>query len=77
MLAAVGSEKIASKMGLEPLPENDETVELTDEESLALFIKQLKRDVCLSASCIIITQPFTVISYRMMAQFVGNETIYR
>lgn len=41
------------------------------------FLKSLKRDVVLHASGIIITHPFQVISIRMMAQFVGRETIYK
>lgn len=45
--------------------------------SYARFIKSLKRDLVLHASGIIITHPFQVISIRMMAQFVGRETIYK
>lgn len=41
------------------------------------FLKSLKRDVVLHASGILITHPFQVISIRMMAQFVGRETIYK
>lgn len=41
------------------------------------FLKSLKRDLVLHASGIIITHPFQVISIRMMAQFVGRETIYK
>lgn len=41
------------------------------------FLKELKRDLILHASGIIIAQPFQVISIRMMAQFVGRETIYK
>lgn len=40
------------------------------------FKKQLSRDVVLSVSAICLTQPFHVISVRMMAQFVGHETAY-
>lgn len=45
--------------------------------SYARFIISLKRDLVLHASGIIITHPFQVISIRMMAQFVGRETIYK
>lgn len=41
------------------------------------FLKELKHDLILHASGIIIAQPFQVISIRMMAQFVGRETIYK
>lgn len=43
----------------------------------AKFKVNLKRDVVLTASCIVVTQPFHVISIRMMAQFVGRETLYK
>lgn len=41
------------------------------------FKVNLKRDVVLSVSGIIISQPFHVISVRMMAQFIGRESIYK
>lgn len=46
-------------------------------DSYDRFLKSLKRDLILHASGIIITHPFQVISIRMMAQFVGRETIYK
>lgn len=46
-------------------------------DSYDRFLKGLKRDLILHASGIIITHPFQVISIRMMAQFVGRETIYK
>lgn len=46
-------------------------------DSYERFLKELKRDLILHASGIIIAQPFQVISIRMMAQFVGRETIYK
>lgn len=45
-------------------------------DSYRRFERSLKRDLILHASGIIITHPFQVISIRMMAQFVGKETIY-
>lgn len=41
------------------------------------FKHNLKRDVVLSVSGIIISHPFHVISVRMMAQFIGRETLYK
>lgn len=77
IVGVVASKKVADKFGLS---ENDEEYkddsEITEEESYARFIKSLKRDLVLHASGIIITHPFQVISIRMMAQFVGRETIY-
>jgi len=77
--AVIGSEEVAAKFGFAEAHEDDDKdeVELTDERSYARFERNLKRDLILHASGIIITHPFQVISIRMMAQFVGKETIYR
>lgn len=40
------------------------------------FKYNLKRDIVLTVSGIIVAHPFHVISLRMMAQFVGRETLY-
>lgn len=41
------------------------------------FKRQLSRDVVLQVSALCIAQPFHVVSVRMMARFVGQETAYR
>lgn len=38
---------------------------------------ELRRDVALHITAVIASQPFQVISVRMMAQFIGRETIYK
>lgn len=45
--------------------------------SFYVFKRQLTRDVVLHVSALCLSQPFYVISVRMMAQFVGQETIYK
>lgn len=40
-------------------------------------MRRLKRDLVLSISAVTLAHPFQVISVRMMAQFVGNETTYK
>lgn len=40
------------------------------------FKKSLKRDIVLMVSGVVASHPFHVISLRMMAQFVGRETLY-
>lgn len=45
--------------------------------SRANFLKCLQRDLALSTIEVVISYPFQVISYRMMAQFVGRETVYK
>lgn len=73
-----GSEKVLKKLGCDlddSFEEKDES-ELTDEESYERFTKSLRKELILHASCVVISHPFQVISIRMMAQFVGRETIY-
>lgn len=79
IVGVVGSQKILDRLGLEEVDENEDKdeCELTDAESQERFCKSLKRELILHASGIIIAHPFQVISVRMMAQFVGKETIYR
>lgn len=74
----VASKKFLAKFGYDEEDPDDEKEEneLTDEESLKRFRRSLNRDLILHASGIIIAHPFQVISIRMMAQFVGKETIY-
>ncbi|XP_055621313.1 mitochondrial carrier homolog 2 [Toxorhynchites rutilus septentrionalis] len=75
------SEKIADELGLEEVHDtdvkrktNDEQVDNTqlDEQ----FKKQLKRNLVVHTAGVVISQPFHVISIRMMAQFVGREKLY-
>ncbi|XP_037815185.1 mitochondrial carrier homolog 2 [Lucilia sericata] len=71
------SEKIANRLGLQAMEDKKDEDLLTDEELYLQFKVNLKRDVVLSVSGIVISQPFHVISVRMMAQFIGRETIYK
>lgn len=40
------------------------------------FVNCVKCDIITHATAIIVSQPFHVITVRMMAQFVGRETKY-
>ncbi|KAM7355641.1 mitochondrial carrier homolog 1 [Cochliomyia hominivorax] len=73
----VFSEKIANRLGLQAIEDKKDEDLLTAEELYLQFKVNLKRDVVLSVSGIIISQPFHVISVRMMAQFIGRESIYK
>lgn len=79
VVSVIGSKKIANKFVSDLIVENEDKddTELTEEELYERFNKSLKRDLILHASGIIISHPFQVISIRMMAQFVGKETIYK
>lgn len=79
IVGVIGSRRVADKLGLDEIDENESKDEsdLTEEESYERFMRGLKHDLVFHASGIIITHPFHVISIRMMAQFVGRETIYK
>lgn len=70
------SERLADRLGLERLDDDDEPENIKDEELKKRFETQLKRNVVVHAAGAIISSPFHVISIRMMAQFIGRETKY-
>ncbi|XP_030375502.1 mitochondrial carrier homolog 2 [Scaptodrosophila lebanonensis] len=76
VLSLVVSERIAEKLGLPQQDDMKDESDLSDEEIYAQFKINLKRDIVLTVSGIVIAHPFHVISLRMMAQFVGRETLY-
>lgn len=69
------SETIADKLGVVKV-EEEEKDDMTDEEYKERFEAQLKRSIVVHAAGAVISSPFHVISIRMMAQFVGQETKY-
>lgn len=88
IVSAHFSEKIADELGLEAAKDADSkrkgkdergTMADPDEDDQQLdehFKKQLKRNLVVHAAGVVISQPFHVISVRMMAQFVGREKLY-
>lgn len=57
-------------------PEIDAEDESENVDPKKKFVITLKRDIISRISAIIVSQPFHVITVRMMAQFVGRETKY-
>ncbi|KDR14212.1 mitochondrial carrier homolog 2-like [Zootermopsis nevadensis] len=55
-------------------PEIDENT--TEEERQKIFVYDLSQNVLCRTAAIIASQPFNVITVRMMAQFVGGENKY-
>lgn len=76
VVALVVSERVADKLGLDKPDEIKDDLDLSEEEMYVQFKTTLKRDIVLMVSGIVASQPFHVISVRMMAQFVGRETLY-
>lgn len=77
ILSSVGSEKLAQKVGLGAVEKTSKDDDEPNGEELRFqYITQLRRDLFLHTSGILISQPFHVVSVRMMAQYVGKETKY-
>lgn len=71
------SEKIADKLGVPRVDDDEEKDdEINEEEYAKRFESQLKRSIVVHTAGAIISSPFHVVSIRMMAQFVGRETKY-
>jgi carrier protein len=66
-----------SKMMEETEEENEASqTKKSDEDSLAVALKQTSKEITAKCWGIIISQPFHVMALRCMAQFVGGETQY-
>lgn len=79
LLSAVVTQKIIDYLEREREDDNgDENNEAedTEEERKKRFIKSVKCDLITHTAAIIVSQPFHVITVRMMAQFIGRETKY-
>ncbi|KAH8342353.1 hypothetical protein KR059_002775 [Drosophila kikkawai] len=74
IVALVVSDRVADKLGLAPPEEIKDDINQTDEEMQ--FKSTLKRDIVVTVTGIVASHPFHVISLRMMAQFVGRESLY-
>lgn len=73
LVSMVFSEKIADGLGF---PQPIQTEEINQEQIFTQFKDNLKRDLVIEVSGVVLSHPFQVISVRMMAQFVGKETLY-
>ncbi|XP_001352469.2 mitochondrial carrier homolog 2 [Drosophila pseudoobscura] len=77
VVAMVVSERVVEKLGLNSLEESKDDTDMSEEDEYAQFKLHLKRDIVVTVSGIVASHPFHVISVRMMAQFIGRETLYR
>ncbi|XP_017773643.1 PREDICTED: mitochondrial carrier homolog 2-like [Nicrophorus vespilloides] len=76
IVCAVASEKILKNYDGDCQNEHEDNEQTQVVDSKQKFISDLKREVISRTGSIIISHPFHVITIRMMAQFVGNETKY-
>lgn len=75
LVCAVATDKILKWYDGETVEEEEEII-AAPVDNKQKFFNDLKRDLFSRTGAIIICQPFHVITIRMMAQFVGNETKY-
>lgn len=76
-LGAFGAERIADKLKLDTVTDEEAQAGQTNDAQLYKnYDKKLKRELAITAAEVLLSQPFQVISIRIMAQFVGQETQY-
>lgn len=77
MLAMLINDRVADRMRPHPHPQDvkDES-QLTEAEVYSRFKAGMKLDLALTVIGVVVSHPFHVVSLRMMAQFVGRETVY-
>lgn len=76
LLSAIAAQKCTEYL---KLPESDDLEfeeEETEEQRKQKWLASMKCDILTHSAAIIVSQPFHVITVRMMAQFVGRETKY-
>ncbi|KAG5873024.1 hypothetical protein JTB14_012624 [Gonioctena quinquepunctata] len=76
LLSAVVTQRLSDYLEPPNVEDDYEEEEPTEEQKKAKFIKGVKCDLITHTAAIIVSQPFHVITVRMMAQFVGRETRY-
>ncbi|KAB0796921.1 hypothetical protein PPYR_10982 [Photinus pyralis] len=75
LASAIASQKVIDH--LESDKEDEEELSEADEDKRTeLFFKSVKKDLVTRATAIVVSHPFHVVTIRIMAQFVGNETTY-
>lgn len=76
-LGSFGAERIADKLKLGAVTDEEATAGQTNDAQLYQnYDKKLRREMAITAAEVLISHPFQVISVRIMAQFVGQETKY-
>ncbi|XP_045462917.1 mitochondrial carrier homolog 2 [Harmonia axyridis] len=76
ILSAIATQKVTDYLEMN---RNDEDDDELDVELLKRkrFIRNTRNDIVTRATAIIVSQPFHVITVRIMAQFIGREVKYR
>uniref|UniRef100_A0A6P7H1S6 Mitochondrial carrier homolog 2-like isoform X1 n=1 Tax=Diabrotica virgifera virgifera TaxID=50390 RepID=A0A6P7H1S6_DIAVI len=75
IMSAIATQKLLDY--LEPPSEEEEFgEEPTEDEKRKIFVKGVKNEIIIHTAAIVVSQPFHVITVRMMAQFIGRESKY-
>lgn len=76
-LGSFGAERICDQLKLDAVTDEEATAGQTNDAVLyENYQKKLRREMAITAAEVLISHPFQVVSIRMMAQFVGQETLY-
>lgn len=74
-LSAIATQKVADYLEVNKSEEDEgEDAEILKKKK---FIRSVKNDIVTRATAIVVSQPFHVITIRIMAQFIGREVKYR
>lgn len=78
VVSSFASAKVAERLGLGIAEEetNGDDADLSDSEQMKRFQQQMRRDLVMHVSSVVISHPFHVVTIRMMAEFVGREGRY-
>jgi carrier protein len=74
LISVVATQKMIDYLDLNRAEEEEDTD--VEENRKQKFLKCLKGDIITHTTAIVISQPFHVITIRIMSQFVGKETKY-
>lgn len=74
LASAIASQKVIDHMS--DKEDEDELSEADEDKRTELFLKSVKKDLVTRCAAIVVSHPFHVVTIRIMAQFVRNETTY-
>jgi len=76
LLSAVAAQKCTEYLRIPESDDIDFEEEETEEQRKQKWLFSMRCDILTHTAAIVVSQPFHVITVRMMAQFVGKETKY-
>lgn len=77
LASAVASQKVIERMDRNHDNNLDDCDEVDEDEKKEVFLRSVKKDLFSRLAAIIVSHPFHVVTIRMMAQFVDQDTSYK